>query len=206
MGKHNNNISHFTNNITTYHLVKGGLLLSITFPNGLCQSMSSANSPQNSSGSSIDFLNTSSYSRNTLRCCCELWKWRLIGRAVPQRKLCVCATFCHEFHRLWEQIFPCTLFKRAAVWIARSIAIMMCNPLISLPLLFWKRQQPTTAERDSVMRRVSRSRNWYTLSEPEGVKHDSHHVHHFKLMWQTLRQLFVQLDETRTISKHNWFK
>lgn len=167
--------------------------------------MSSASSPQNSSGSSIDFLKTSSYSRNTLRCCCELWKWRL-GRAVPQRKFCVCATFCHEFHRLWEQIFPCTLFKRAAVWITRSIAILMCNPLIAASICSFENdnnQQPT--DRDSVTRRLSRSRNWYTLSEPEGVKHDSHHVHHFKLMCQTLRRLFVQMDEAGTLSKHNYF-
>ena len=49
----------------TYHFVKGGLVLSITFANGLYQSISSARPPQNSSGSSIDFLNTSLYSRNS---------------------------------------------------------------------------------------------------------------------------------------------
>ena len=114
----------------TNHFVKGGLVLSITFVNGLYQSISSARPPQNSSGSSIDFLNTSSYSRNSRWCCCELWKWRVVGKAAPQRKICVCATVWHEFHRLWEQIFLCNLFKRAALWIKRNIVILMYNRLL----------------------------------------------------------------------------
>ena len=105
----------------TNHFVKGWLLLSRTFVNGLYQFISSANSAQNSSGSSMDFLNTSSYSRSSLCLCRELWKWR-IGRPCKHEHE-VLTAFCNEFHRFWRESFLCNRFKRVVVWIKRDIDI-----------------------------------------------------------------------------------
>ena len=164
--------------------MKGGLVLSITFANGLYQSISSARPPQNSSGSSIDFLNTSSYSRNSRWCCFELWKWRDVGKAVPQRKLCVCVSVWHEFHRLWEKIFLCNLFKRAALWIKRNI-VFLCTTLYVCT--FNNKQQVESEQRKQI--------TWHvTVTDTHRFKtHDLSHVHHFKRVYQTLRPSFAEL-------------
>ena len=166
-------------------------MLSITFPNGLYQSISSASSSQNSSGSSWTPHCIRARPVDAVASCENGGLLAGLFHSANSVFVLPSATNSIDFKNksspalysseLRSELLVASPFWRATLW--------------SQPPLFWKRQQPTT----------SRETRWHvgvtvTSSEAQGVKRDSFHVHHFKLVCQTLLQCFFPAGFTITMT------